>query len=71
MATARDCALGAAILGGQVGVRTIGGPWWADFVLIAFVLLTVCLRIVFPQDSPDKLALWRHLRATKRRRRRR
>jgi hypothetical protein len=64
MASARDCALGAAILGGQVGYRSVGGPWWAEFALAALGLLTVCLRIVFPQDSPDKLALWRDRRRT-------
>jgi hypothetical protein len=59
MAVARHCALSAVILGGQAGYRSVGGPWWAEFALAALVLLTVCLRIVFPQDSPDKLAWWR------------
>ena len=59
MAAARDCTLSAAILGGQAGYLSVGGPWWAEFALAALVLLTVCLRIVFPQDSPDKLAWWR------------
>jgi hypothetical protein len=67
MAAARDCVLGAAILGGQAGYREIGGPWWAGFVLGALVLLTTCLRIVFPQDSQDKLAWWRDRRRTRRR----
>lgn len=67
MTAARDCALGGAILGGQAGYRTIGGPWWAEFALAALVLLTTCLRIVFPQDSPDKLAWWRDRRRTRRR----
>jgi hypothetical protein len=31
-------------------------PWWAEFLLAALGLLALCLRIVFPQDSPDKLA---------------
>jgi hypothetical protein len=66
MTTARDCALGAAILGGQAGYRAIGGPWWAEFALAALVLLTTCLRIVLPQDSPDKLAWWRDRRRTRR-----
>ena len=59
MAVARHCALSAVILSGQAGYRAVGGPWWAEFALAALVLLTVCLRIVFPQDSPDKLAWWR------------
>ena len=67
MTAARDCALGGAILGGQVGYRAIGGPWWAEFALAALVLLTTCLRIVFPQDSPDKLAWWRDRRRTRHR----
>ena len=67
MARARDCVLGVAILSGQAGYRAIGGPWWAGFALAAFVLLTVCLRIVFPQDSSDKLAWWRDRRRKRRR----
>ena len=57
--TARVCTLGAAMLGGRVGHQMTGIPWWAEFGLAAFLLLTVCLRIVFPQDSRDKLAWWR------------
>jgi len=60
--TARACWLGAAMLGGRVGYRQVGGPWWAEFGLAALALLTVCLRIVFPQDSPDKLTWWRDRR---------
>lgn len=60
--TAQACTLGAAVLGGQVGNPAVGGPWWAEFALAAFLLLTVCLRIVFPQDSRDKLAWWRDRR---------
>jgi hypothetical protein len=67
MMAAQDCVLGAAVLGGQAGYRAIGGPWWAEFVLGALVLLATCLRIVFPQDSPDKLAWWRDYRRTRRR----
>jgi hypothetical protein len=59
MAAARDCALDMAILGGQAGYHAIGGPWWAEFALAVFALLIMCLRIVFPQDSRDKLAWWR------------
>jgi hypothetical protein len=33
MAVARHCALSAAILGGQAGYRSVGGPWWAEFAL--------------------------------------
>lgn len=67
MAAARDCALGAAIVGGQAGCHAIDGPWWAGFALAAFFLLTVCLRTVFPQDSPDRLAWWRDRRRARRR----
>jgi hypothetical protein len=59
MAAAGDWALSAAIVGGQTGYRVVGGPWWAEFALAALLLLTMCLRIVFPQDSVDKLAWWR------------
>lgn len=59
---ARGCALGATILGGEAGYRAVGGPWWAGFALAGLVLLTVCLRTVFPQDSSDKLAWWRDRR---------
>jgi hypothetical protein len=57
MAT-RVCALSAAFLGVRAG-SLADAPWWAEFALAALVLLTMCLRIVFPQDSPDKLAWWR------------
>jgi hypothetical protein len=63
--TARACALGGALLNGRVGHLATGGPWWAEFCLAALALLTVCLRIVFPQDSPDKLAWWRDRRRTR------
>jgi hypothetical protein len=66
MAAAQDCALGVAALGGEAGYRAVGGPWWAEFALAALVLLTMCLRIVFPQDSADKLALWRDCGRTRR-----
>lgn len=61
----RVCALGAAALGVRAG-SLAGAPWWAEFALAALVLLTVCLRIVFPQDSPDKLAWWRDRGRTRR-----
>ena len=67
MTAARNCALSAAVLGGQAGYRLAGGPWWAEFALAALVLLTMCLRIVFPQDSADKLAWWRERRRARRR----
>jgi hypothetical protein len=56
---ARVCALDAVILGGQTGYHAVAGPWWAGFAFAALVLLTMCLRIVFPQESADKLAWWR------------
>jgi hypothetical protein len=30
MTAARDCALSAAVPGGQAGYRLAGGPWWAE-----------------------------------------
>jgi hypothetical protein len=67
----RCSALGAAILVGRAEVQAPGGPWWAGFLLAALVLLAgllvTCLRIVFPQDSPDKLAWWRDRGRKKRR----
>jgi hypothetical protein len=60
------CALGATMLSGRAGHQMTGGPWWAEFGLAALLLLTVCLRIVFPQDSRDKLAWWRDRRRTRR-----
>jgi hypothetical protein len=54
----RDFAPGAAILGGEVGFRAFGGPWWTLCLLTVLGLAAVCLQIVFPQDSPDKLAWW-------------
>jgi hypothetical protein len=66
MTAARDCALGAAILGSQAGYHVVGAPWWTGFALATFVLLTACLRIVFPQNSSDRLAWWRDHRRTRR-----
>jgi hypothetical protein len=62
---------GSAVLGGHAVFPVVAGPWWADFLLAALGLLALCLRIVFPQDSPDKLAWWRDRRRAGRRRRRR
>jgi len=61
MAGARylDATLGAVILGGQVDFRVTAGPWWAGFLLAVLGLGAAGIRIVFPQDSPDKLAWWR------------
>jgi hypothetical protein len=55
-----------AVLSGLIGFRVVGGPWWAEFGLVAFAMLAFVLLIVFPQDSQDKLAWWRD-RLTKRR----
>lgn len=63
--TARACTLGAALLGGRLGSLAAGAPWWAEFGLAALALLAICLRIVFPQDSRDKLAWWRDRRRTR------
>ena len=62
---ARDYSSSAAILSGLIGYRVVGGPWWAEIALVALAMVPVVLRIVFPQDSPDKLAWWRD-RLTKR-----
>jgi hypothetical protein len=68
MAGARcsDVALGAVIVGGQVDFRMTAGPWWAGFLLAVLGLAAAGVRIVFPQDSPDKLAWWRERRRTSR-----
>lgn len=63
----RDFAPSAAILGSQVGFRAVGGPWWTFCLLTALGLAAVCLQIVFPQDSLDKLAWWSERRRTRRR----
>jgi hypothetical protein len=63
----RDFAAGVAILGSQAGSRAVDVPWWSFCLLSVLGLAAVCLRIVFPQDSPDKLAWWRERRRTKQR----
>lgn len=62
---ARDFTLGT-MLASQVGFRLGGGPWWAGFLLVALGLVALCLRTVFPQDSPDRLAWWRDRWGTRR-----
>jgi hypothetical protein len=62
-----DVTLGAVILGGQVDFRMTAGPWWAGFLLAVLGLGAAGVRIVFPQDSPDKLAWWRERGRTSRR----
>jgi hypothetical protein len=47
------------ILADHPAYPAVGGPWWGEFALAALVLFTACLRIVFPQNSRDKLAWWR------------
>jgi len=71
MAGARyvDVTLGAVVLGGQVGFRMTAGPWWAGFVLAVLGLAAAGVRIVFPQNSSDKLAWWRERWRTTRPRR--
>jgi hypothetical protein len=61
-----DVTLGAVILGGQVDFRLTAWPWWAGFLLAVLGLVTAGVRIVFPQDSPDKLAWWRERRRASR-----
>jgi hypothetical protein len=60
-------APGVAILGSQVGSRAVDAPWWSFCLLSVLGLAAVCLQIVFPQDSSDKLAWWRERRRTKQR----
>lgn len=48
---------GAVILGGQIGSRAVDAPW-SLCLLTVLGFATVCLQIVFPQDSRDKLAWW-------------
>ena len=59
--------MGCVILGSQAGLAAVAGPWWAGFLLAVLGLLACCLRIVFPQDSADKLTWWRERRASARR----
>lgn len=53
------------MLGGPAGLRAAGAPWWICCVFAALGAGTVCLHIVFPQDSPDKLAWWRERRRSR------
>src|SRR3984957_21273723 len=71
MAGARyvDVTLGAVVLGGRVGFRMTAAPWWAGFLLAVLGLAAAGVRIVFPQNSSDKLAWWRERWRTTRPRR--
>jgi hypothetical protein len=55
MKAARHCVLDITVLGAPAGYRPIGGDWRADLAMTVLV----GLWILFPQDSGDKLALWR------------
>ena len=57
----------AVILGSQVGSRAADAPWWSFSLLTVLGLAAVCLQIVIPQDSRDKLAWWSERRGTKQR----
>jgi hypothetical protein len=59
-------APGAAVLGSQAGLRAVGAPWWTICLLGTIGLAVVGLQIVFPQDSPDKVAWWSERRRTRR-----
>jgi hypothetical protein len=55
-------------LGGTAGATTArlaGAPWWAIVVIFAVIAagtgLGKLLESTFPQDSADRLALWRDL----------
>lgn len=63
----RGFAPSAAVLGSQVGSRAVDAPWWAFCLLTMLGLAAVCLQIVFPQDSVDKLAWWNDRWRTKQR----
>ncbi|HTX26606.1 MAG TPA: hypothetical protein VME19_06280 [Streptosporangiaceae bacterium] len=63
----RGFAAGAAILGSQAGLRAAGVPWWTICLLGTLGLAAMCLQIVFPQDSPDKVAWWSERRRYQRR----
>src|SRR5271170_3286891 len=63
----RNFAPSVAILGSQVGSRAVHAPWWSFCLLTVLGLVAVCLQIVFPQDSPDKLAWWSERWRTKHR----
>jgi hypothetical protein len=60
-------APGMAVLGSQAGLRAAGAPWWTICLLSTLGLAAACLQIVFPQDSPDKVAWWSERRRTQRR----
>lgn len=60
----RDGALGFAVWAAQAEFWGARFPWWAGFLLVLLGLCAVCLRIVFPQDSPDRLAWWLDRRRT-------
>ena len=61
VATLCGLAPGALIFGSHAGFHRDGTPWWIYGVLGTLWLATVCLRVVFPQDSRDKVAWWREL----------
>jgi hypothetical protein len=63
----RGFAAGAAILGGQAGLRAAGAPWWTICLLDMLGVAMICLQIVFPQDSTDKAAWWSERRRYQRR----
>jgi hypothetical protein len=64
----RGFAAVAAVLGSQAGLRAAGAPWWTICLLGTFGLAAMCLQIVFPQDSPDRVAWWSERRRYHRRR---
>ena len=63
----RGFTAGAAILGGQAGLRAAGAPWWTVCLLDMLGVAMICLQIIFPQDSPDKVAWWSERRRYQRR----
>jgi hypothetical protein len=63
----RGLAPGMAVLSSQAGLRAAGAPWWTICLLSTLGLAAACLQIVFPQDSPDKVAWWSERRRTQRR----
>lgn len=55
-------------LGGPVGLRACGAPWWIVFLASTLSFTVICLQSVFPQNSADRLAWWRDLRRSRERR---
>lgn len=51
--------LGSAAIDGLAAIRALDLPGWAAIPLVVLCLGAMCLWVVFPQDSRDKVAWWR------------